>query len=41
MQGRAGGEDIVDDDIALGGVDGLPFGDDERPGDILPAFLSA
>ena len=41
MQGRAGGEDVVDDDIARGGVDGLSGGDDERPGDILPALLPA
>jgi len=41
MQGRAGGEDIVDDDIADGGVDGLSVGEDESPGDILPALLPA
>jgi hypothetical protein len=39
MQGGAGGEDVVDDDIALRGVDGLPFGEDERSRDILPALL--
>ena len=41
MQGRAGGEDIVDDDIARGGVDGLAFGNDEGPGDVFPALLPA
>jgi hypothetical protein len=41
MQSRAGGEDVVDDDIARGGVDGPSFGDDERPSDVLAAFLSA
>jgi len=41
MQGRAGGEDVVDDDITDGGVDGLSVGDDESPGDILPALLPA
>jgi hypothetical protein len=41
MQSRAGGEDVIDDDIARGGVDGPSFSDDERPGDIHPAFLSA
>ena len=41
MQSRAGGEHIVDDDIARGGVDGPSFGDDESPGDILPALLPA
>ena len=41
MQGGAGGEDVVDDDIALRGVDGLPFGEDERSRDILPALLPA
>ena len=41
MQSRAGGEDVVDDDIADGGVDGLAVGEDESPGDILPALLPA
>ena len=41
MQGGAGGEDVVDDDITDGGVDGLSVGDDESPGDILPALLPA
>ena len=41
MQGRAGGEDVVDDDITDGGVDGLSVGEDEGPGDILPALLPA
>ena len=41
MQSRAGGEDIVDDDITPRRVDGLPVGEDERPGDILPALLPA
>ena len=41
MPSRAGGEDIVDDDITDGGVDGLPVGEDESPGDILPALLPA
>ena len=41
MQGRAGGEDIVDDDIAGVWVDGLPVGDDKGAGDILPALLPA
>ena len=41
MQSRAGGEDVVDDDITDGGVDGLPVGEDESPGDILPALLPA
>ena len=41
MQSRPGGEDIVDDDITDGGVDGLSVGDDESPGDILPALLPA
>ena len=39
MQSRAGGEDVVDDDIARGGVDGLAVGEHEGPGDILPALL--
>ena len=41
MQSRAGGEDIVDDDITDGGVDGLSVGEDESSGDILPALLPA
>ncbi len=41
MQSRAGGEDIVDDDIADGGVDGHSVGDDERAGDILASLLPA
>ncbi len=41
MQSRAGGEDIVDDDIADIGVDGLSVGEDESSGDILPALLPA
>ena len=41
MQSRAGGEDVVDDDIADRGIDGLPVGHDESPGDILPALLPA
>ena len=41
MQSRAGGENIVDDDIARDGVDGQSFGDDEGPGDVFPAFLPA
>ena len=41
MQSRTGGEDVVDDDIARGGVDGLTVGEDERPRDILPALLPA
>ena len=41
MQGRAGGENIVDDDIADGGVDGHSVGDDKGAGDILPALLPA
>ena len=41
MQGRAGGQDVVDDDIAPRRVDGLCFGEDERSGDILPALLPA
>ena len=41
MQGRAGGEDVVDDDITDGGVDGLAVGEDESSGDILPALLPA
>jgi hypothetical protein len=41
MQSRAGGEDVIDDDITDRGIDGLPVSDDERPGDILPALLSA
>ena len=41
MQGRAGGEDVVDDDITDVGVDGFPVGEDESSGDILPALLPA
>ena len=41
MQGGAGGEDVVDDDITPRRFDGLPVGEDERPGYILPAFLPA
>jgi len=41
MQGGAGGKYVVDDDIADGGVDGLSDGEDEGPGDILPALLPA
>ena len=41
MQSRAGGEDVVDDDIARGGVDGLAVGEDEGSRDILPALLPA
>ena len=41
MQGRAGGEDIVDDDIAYVWVDGHPVGDDEGAGDILASLLPA
>ena len=41
MKGRAGGEDVVDDDITDGGVDGLAVGEDEGSRDILPALLPA
>ena len=41
MQCRAGGEDVVDDDIADGGVDGHTLGDDECAGDILASLLPA
>ena len=41
MQSRAGGEDIVDDDIAGRWIDRHPVGDDEGAGDILPALLPA
>ena len=41
MQSRAGGEDVVDDDITPRRVDGLSVGEDERSGDILPALLPA
>ena len=41
MQGRPGGKDIVDDDIALRRVDGLALHERERPGDILPSLLPA
>ena len=41
MQRRAGGEDVVDDDIARDGVDGSSGGEDERPGYVLAALLSA
>ena len=41
MQRRTSGEDVVDDDIARGGVDGLSFGDDEGAGDVLAALLPA
>ena len=40
MQRRAGGKDVVDDDIARGGVDGSSGGEDERPGYVLAALLS-
>jgi hypothetical protein len=39
MQCRAGGENIVDDDIAGVWVDGHSVGDDKGAGDILPALL--
>ena len=41
MQSRAGGEDIVDDDIAGRWIDRHSFGDDEGAGDILTALLTA
>ena len=41
MQSRASGEHIIDDDITLRRVDGLPVGEDESSGDILPALLPA
>ena len=41
MQSRAGGEDVVDDDITDGGVDGFPIGKDEGPDDVLPPLLPA
>ena len=41
IQSRAGGEDVVDDDIADRRVDGLSVGEHEGPGDILPALLPA
>ncbi|MEY3548163.1 MAG: hypothetical protein RLZZ552_530, partial [Verrucomicrobiota bacterium] len=40
MKGRAGGEDVVDDDIARGRVDRSALGDGERAGDVLTTFLS-
>ena len=40
MQGRPGGQHIIDDDIARRGVDGPPFGDDECSSDIAAAFLA-
>ena len=41
MQGRASGENIVDDDIAGVWVDGHSVGDDKGAGDILAALLPA
>jgi hypothetical protein len=41
MQGRAGGEYVIDDDMAPGRVDGLSVGEDESPGDILTSILPA
>jgi hypothetical protein len=41
MQGRPGGKDIIDDDIAGVRVDSVPVGDDERARDVLTAFLPA
>ena len=41
MQSRAGGEDIVDDDITGVRVDGHSVGDDDRAGDILASLLPA
>ena len=41
MQGRPGGEDVVDDDMASRRVDGLALHERERPGDILPSLLPA
>ena len=41
MQGRAGGEDVIDDDITYGGVDGHSVSDAERAGDVLTALLAA
>ena len=41
MQGRAGSQHIIDDDIAGVRVDSVPVGDDERARDILPALLAA
>ena len=41
MQGRAGGQDIVDDDVANGRIDGHPVGDNERPRDVLTTLSSA
>jgi hypothetical protein len=41
MQSRASGEHVIDDDITLRRVDGPSFGDDERPSDVLAAFLPA
>ena len=41
MQGRAGGEDVVDDDIACVWIYGHTLGDDECAGDILASLLPA
>jgi hypothetical protein len=41
MQSRAGGKHVINDDITDRGIDGLPVGHDESPGDILPALLPA
>ena len=41
MQGRPGGQHIIDDDIAGVRVDSVPVGDDESARDVLAAFLPA
>ena len=41
MQGGAGGEDVVDDDVADRRIDGHALGDHEGAGDILAPLLPA
>jgi hypothetical protein len=41
VQGRSGGEDVIDDDITDRGVDESARRDDECAGDVLTTFLSA
>ncbi len=41
VQGRAGGEDGIDDDITDLGIGEAARRDDERAGDVLATFLSA
>ena len=41
VQGRSGGEDVIDDDITDRGIDESARRDDERAGDVFTTFLSA